>query len=53
VCIVLIEVYNWKEKVIIALETESDIHFESIFFGWNDTHFETEGVINLASTNNF
>jgi len=26
-------VYNCKEKVIIALKTESDIHFETIFFG--------------------
>jgi len=32
VYIVLIEGYNWKEKVIIALETESAIHFETIFF---------------------
>jgi len=32
VSIVLIEEYNWKEKVIIVLETESDIHFETIFF---------------------
>ena len=31
VCRVLIGGYNWKEKVIIALETESDIHFETIF----------------------
>jgi len=31
VCIVLIGVYNWKEKVIIALKNENDIHFE-IFF---------------------
>jgi hypothetical protein len=30
---VLIGGYNWKEKVIIALETESNIHFETIFFG--------------------
>jgi hypothetical protein len=29
VCRVLIGGYNWKEKVIIALETESDIHFET------------------------
>jgi len=30
--IVLIEGYNWKEKVIIiALENENDIHFETIF----------------------
>jgi len=28
---VLIEGYNWKEKVIIALKIESDIHFETIF----------------------
>jgi hypothetical protein len=33
VCRVLIGGYNWKEKVIIALETESDTHFETIFFG--------------------
>jgi hypothetical protein len=33
VCRVLIEVYNLKEKVIMALETESDINFETIFFG--------------------
>ena len=26
------EGYNWKEKVIIALDTESDIHFETNFF---------------------
>jgi len=32
VYIVLIERYNWKEKVIIALETKSDIYFETIFF---------------------
>jgi len=31
VCIVLIVGYNWKEKVIIALETENDIHFETNF----------------------
>jgi len=24
-----IEWYNWKEKVIIPLKTESDIHFET------------------------
>ena len=30
VCIVLIEGYNWKEKVIT--EIEIDIHYETIFF---------------------
>jgi hypothetical protein len=37
VCRVLIGGYNWKEKVIIALETESD------------THFETEGVLDILN----
>jgi len=35
--VVLIEGYNWKEKVIIALETENDIHFKIIFF-WLKRH---------------
>jgi hypothetical protein len=44
VCIVIIKGY-YREKVIYsALETESDIHFETNFFGKNDTHFETDGV---------
>jgi len=30
VYIVLIEGYNWKEKIIIALETENHIHFKII-----------------------
>jgi len=32
VYIVLIRGYNGKEKVIIALKTESNIHFKTIFF---------------------
>jgi len=26
------EGYNWKEKIVIALETDNDIHFKTIFF---------------------
>jgi len=32
VYIILIKGYNWKEKVIIALENENDIHYETFFF---------------------
>jgi len=30
--IIIIEGYYWNEIVIIALETEKDVHFETIFF---------------------
>jgi hypothetical protein len=50
VCIVIIKGY-YREKVIYsALETESDIHFETNFFGKNDTHFETDGVFIFFGT---
>jgi len=28
---ILIEGYNWKKKVIIALKIESDVYFKTIF----------------------
>jgi len=49
--IVLIESYNWKEKVIIALENESDINFETIFLAkttlilkWNEYYHQSINV---------
>jgi len=33
VSIVIIKGYYWKKVINNALETESDMHFETIFFG--------------------
>ena len=41
----LLKILGWGPKIIIALKTESDIHFETNYFSLNDTHFETDGVI--------
>jgi len=33
VCIIIIKGYYWEKVIYSALETESDIHFKTNFFG--------------------